>query len=302
VVDGQYTLPVPAGAYRLGVEASDGFPAPGSTNTAQLGELLGQQNFQEEFYNGRAEGALEAQPQKAKRIAVKRGKTVADIDLVTNRTINIENFGDADFGTCTIANVSGVPTPPGRLYAVRIPAEQFAQIAAGRDLVIQGAAFLTAPCFDASVTAIFAKAVFTTGEVRADGTADIDLKRPLARVANFVGQDNDFAPWYFRNGRKLGRVVSKRIAQDDIDSLFLVLQVPTDTPFPGSHGVAPGVGLDGVFGDRMDDVDAVPPLGLSFISDDGGATFVPAAQVVAQTYQRQGDFNIMFSLILSEAP
>jgi len=304
VLDGQYTLPVPAGAYRIGIEASDGSPAPGVTNTAQLGELLGQQNFQEEFYNRRAEGALEVQPQKAKRIAVKRGKTVAGIDLVSNRTINIENFGAADLGTCTLASASGVPTPPGRFYAVRILAEQLSlvQIVTGQAPVIQGAAFLTAPCFDGSVTPIFAKALFTTGEVRADGTAAIDLKRPLARVANFVGQDNDFAPWYFRNGRKLGRLLSKRIAQGDIDGLFLVLQMPTDTPFPGTHGVAPGVGLDGVFGDRMDDVDTVPPLGLSFISDDGGATFLPAAQFVAQTYQRQGDFNIMFSLILSEAP
>src|SRR5262249_43332846 len=99
VLDGQYTLPVPAGAYQIGMEASDGLPAPGVTNTAQLGELLGQQNFQEEFYNGRGEAALELRPERAKRIEVKPGATVAGIDLVTNRTITIENFGTADFGT-----------------------------------------------------------------------------------------------------------------------------------------------------------------------------------------------------------
>ena len=87
-----------------------------------------------------------------------------------------------------------------------------------------------------------------------------------------------------------------------IHNLFLVLQVPTTTPFPGAHGVAPGVGLDGFFDDIADDNDDTPPLGLSFISADGGATFLPAADFVAQTYHRPGDFNIMFSLILSDPP
>ena len=271
-------------------------------DTAQLGALLGQQNFQEEFYNGAREGALEVKPQKATRVAVKRGKNVAGIDFVTNRTTTIENFGAADLGTCTLARVTGVMTPPGRFYAVRIPAEQFARTAPGEDTVIQGAAFLTAPCSDASVTPVFAEALFTTGEVRADGTAAIDLRHPLARVAHFVAQDNDFAPWYFRNARRLGRLVGKRIARGEIRNLFLVLEVPTVTPFPGVHGVAPGVGLDGFFDDIADDGDDIPALGLSFISDDGGATFLPAADFVARTYQRPGDFNIMFSLILSEPP
>jgi hypothetical protein len=199
-----------------------------------------------------------------------------------------------------LARETGVVTPPGRFYAVRIPAEQIARIAPGGDLLIQGAAFLTAPCFDASVTPVFAKALFTTGEVRADGTAAIDLQHPLARVRSFVGQDNDFAPWYFRNPRHLGRLVQKRIARGKIHNLFLVLEVPTATPFPGVHGVAPGVGLDGFIGDPAEDDDDVPALGLSFISDDRGERFLPAADFLAQTYQRQGDFNIMFSLILSE--
>src|SRR5262249_31408592 len=86
VLDGAYALPVPAGAYQVGIEASDGLPAIQVSNTAQLGALLGQQNFEEEFYNGAREGALELQPQQATRVKVKRGKTVAGIDFVTNRT------------------------------------------------------------------------------------------------------------------------------------------------------------------------------------------------------------------------
>jgi len=297
VLDGQYTLPVPAGAYKIGVEASDGLPAEGVTDTAQLGALLGQQNFQEEFYNGAAEAALEVQPQRAKRIKVKRGAVVDDIDFVTNRTIAIENFGAADMGTCTLERQTGVTTPPGRLYAVRIPGEQIARI--GKGVLIQGATFLTAPCLDASVTPVFARALFTTGEMRADGSAAIDLKHPLARVAPFVGQDNDFAPWYFKDPRQLGRLVGKRIARGKIRNVFLVLEIPA-APFPGAHGLAPGIGLDGFFGAVADDGDAVPALGLSFVSDDGGATFLPVADFVTRTYQREGDFNIMFSLILSQ--
>src|SRR5262249_34453648 len=157
------------------------------------------------------------------------------------------NFGAADLGTCTLARRTGVMTPPGRFYAVQIPAEQFARIAPGRDTHIQGAAFLKAPCFDVSVTPIFAEALFTTGGVHADGTAAIALRHPLERVAHLVAQDNDFAPWYFRRSRQLGRRVEKKIARGVIHNLFLVPQVPTTTPFPGAHGVAPGVGLDGFF-------------------------------------------------------
>src|SRR5262245_15011430 len=302
VLDGAYTLPVPAGTYKIGVEASDGLPAIQVSNTAQLGALLGQQNFEEEFYNGAREGALELQPQQATRIKAKRGKSVAGIDFVTNRTTTIENFGAADLGTCTLARRTGVMTPPGRFYAVRIPGEQIARIAAGRNTLIQGASFLTGPCLDVSVTPIFAEALFTTGEVGADSTATIDLRHPLERVRNFVAQDNDFAPWYFPRSRQLGRRVEKKIARGEIHDLFLVLQVPTTTPFPGTHGLAPGVGLDGHFDDIADDNDDTPPLGLSFISDDAGASFLPAADFVARTYQRPGDFNIMFSLILSDPP
>ena len=303
VLDGQYILPVPAGTYHVGVEAVDGLPVPASNVnfTTQIGALLGQQNFPEEFYNGQAEGALEVRPGRAKAIHVQPGEVVADINFVTNRTIALENFGSLDLSTRALERITGVATPPGRFYAVRIPAEQIAQIKPEQNLLIQGATFRTI-LSDLSVTPVFAQALLTTGVVQADGTATLDLQHPLARDRRFVAQGDDFTPWYFPHPRLLGRLVREGIDQGEIQGLFLVLQVPTTTPFPGPSGFAPGVGLDGFVEGIAEDDDDTPALGLSFISDDGGATFIPVADVVAQKYQRRGDFNIMFSLILSKPP
>jgi hypothetical protein len=194
-----------------------------------------------------------------------------------------------------------VATPPGRFYAVGIPAAQIARIRPGQDLLLQGAAFLThAP--EASVAPVFAQALLTTGVVHADGTATIDLQTPLAHQQPFVAQDQDFTPWYFPHPRQLGRLVREGITRGEIEQVFLVLQVPTTTPFPGPRGLALAVGMDGFIEGLMEDNDDTPALGLSFISEDGGATFLPVADFVAQKYQRQGDFNIMFSLILSVPP
>jgi hypothetical protein len=303
VLDGIYTLPVPAGTYKLGVEAVDGWPVPANNinYTTQLGTLLGQLNFPEEFYNGTAEGVLEAQPNAAVSIAVSPGAVVTDIDFVTNRTITIENFGALDFSARFLESRTGVVTPPGRFYAVGIPAVQIAEIRPGQDLLLQGAAFFThAP--DASVAPVFAQALLTTGVVHADGTASIDLHTPLAHQQPFVAQDQDFTPWYFPHPRQLGRLVREGITRGEIEQVFLVLQVPTATPFPGTRGLAPAVGLDGFIEGLMEDNDDTPPMGLSFISEDGGATFLPVVDFVAQKYQRQGDFDIMFSLILSVPP
>jgi hypothetical protein len=232
---------------------------------------------------------------------VQPGAVVADINFATNRTITIENFGSLDLTTRALERITGVATPPGRFYAVRIPAEQIAPSISGQDLLIQGAAFFTSSG-DASVTSVFAQVLLTTGMVHADGTATIDVQHPLARERRLVAQDLDFTPWYFRHPRQLGRQVREGITRGKMQNVFLVLQVPTTTPFPGPSGFAPGVGLDAFVDGIEDGDDDTPALGLSFISEDGGATFIPAADFVAQKYQRQGDFNIMFSLILSKPP
>jgi hypothetical protein len=68
-----------------------------TTIAVQIGALLGQQHFSEEFYSGVAEGA-------------------------------IENFGAFDFSTRGLESTLGVLTRLGRFYAVGIPAAQIVGI------------------------------------------------------------------------------------------------------------------------------------------------------------------------------
>jgi hypothetical protein len=132
---------------------------------------------------------------------------------------------------------------------------------------------------DSSVVPIFAEALLTTGVVNSDGTASVDLQNPLRRSTDFAGQDQDFTPFFFRNPRQLSDQVRRGIASGDIQNLFLVLQVPTTTPFPGVSAAPPAIGLSNV----------EPLFGLSYISDDGGVTFTP-----------RSDRDFMFGLVLGE--
>jgi hypothetical protein len=281
ILNGNYVMPVPLGFYRVGLEAVDGLPvSAGSISlTAQIGALFGQQNFNEEFFNGDQEGALEVLPGTARTILVLPGTSQDDIDLITNRSFSINNFGNRNF-------IGFTGAPPGRYYAVRIPAEQIAAINPGEEILIQAAAFNTV-VVDASVAPIFAEAILATGVVNPDGTASVNLTHPLDRVRGFIGQDNDFAPFYFHFPGFLGRLVRIGFPQGVIRDLFLVLRIPTETPFPGVSAVPPLIGLDGVPGGTND----VPIFGFSYVSDDEGASFTQVTQ-----------FNFMFSLILSEVP
>jgi hypothetical protein len=138
--------------------------------------------------------------------------------------------------------------------------------------------------FNRSTVPVFAKAVLTTGTVNGP-TATIDLARPLAQKSGFVGQDNDLAPLYFLTPHSLGAAVQKGIEKGQIQNLFIVLQLPTTTPFPGVDGVPPLVALDVVRNSLPND----PPIGRSFSSIDGGATWTQVP-----------DFNFRFSLIVSK--
>ena len=130
-----------------------------------------------------------------------------------------------------------------------------------------------------SVVPVFAEALLTTGVVHSDGTASVDLENPLQRVTGFIGQNNDFAPFFFPDPRQLGERVRREIESGQIQNLFLVLQVPTTTSFPGVSALPPLIGLS-----------AVEPLfGLSYVSDDGGVTFTPRL-----------DRDFMFGLVLGE--
>jgi hypothetical protein len=275
IINGNYTLPVKLGLYAIGIEAVDGNPVPASSVslTAQIGSLFGQQNFNEEFWS-LGDSAIEVQPGFALPVAGAPSLTVGHIDITTNDQINIANFGSRDF-------VGFTGQAAGSYYAVRIPASQISAINPGGDIYIQEALYDTFD-FDASVVPTFAEASLVTGTV-SGGTATLDLAHPLAKVTRFVGQDNDFAPFYFPFPNLLGKQVRRGIERGDIQNLFIVLRLPTTTPFPGVSGLPPLIGLDG--GNATNDV---PINGFSYLSTDG------------TTWNQVTNFNFRFALVVTK--
>jgi hypothetical protein len=272
ILNGKYVIPVPKGLYAVGVEAVDGDIDVGAriSLTSEIGDAFDQQNFNEEFYNRGREDAREVRLGEKFPVLVLPGKKLSSgIDIVTSDSININNFGDRDL-------LGGRNAVPGTLYAMQISASQITAVNPGGGLLIQGVAFDTGVA-DASVVPVFAKAALTTGTV--NGTSvTIDLERPLAEKNNFVGREDDFAPFYFGAPRAIGAVVLKGIERGEIQNLFIVLQVPTTTPFPGISGQPPFIWIDG----------GLQNFDRSFFSLDGGAT-----------WSRIPNFNYRFSLIVS---
>lgn len=166
---------------------------------------------------------------------------------------------------------------------MRIPASQFTALTPPAGLV-HGGLFDTA-VVDASVVPRFAEAIFTTGTVAPDGSATLDLDDPLASQRKFVGQDGDFAPWFFDRPGALARRIKRGIERGTITDLFLVLRLPTSAPFPGVSALPPLIGLDG--GVTPNDA---PIFGYSYTSADG------------VSFTRSATFNFRFSLVLSEPP
>lgn len=278
IVNGNYVLPVRTGLYNIGMEATDGLPVPSGSISfnALIGDLFGQLNFEEEYWTP-GDAAHEVRPGLAIPVPAVAGLTVNSINLVTNEQVQIANFGARDF-------VGFTGAPAGRYYAVRIPASQITALDPGGDLVMQAATFLTFQS-DASVAPVYAEATIAKGTV-SGSTATIDLAHPLVRDMGFLAQDNDFAPLYFPLPELTSAAVRHGIQAGQIQNLFLVLRIPTRTPFPGPAGIPPLIGLDG--GVPSNDA---PIFGYSYTSDDGGATFT-----------QNTTFNFMFSLLFSEKP
>jgi hypothetical protein len=280
ILDGRFVLPVKKGNWELSIEPVDSSPVPASSvgPLAEAGEAFGQLAFNEEFWNGSGEGAVEARSGEAKSVHVNPGEIQTGIDFVTNRETAIRNFGSRD-------TTGFAAAPGGRYYAVRIPASQVSAFLPGQDILIQSGAFDTVVA-DRSTVPLFAQAMLTTGSVSVSGggaTATVALGDPLEAVTGFVAADGDFAPLYFKNPKNLGKKVRRGIEKGEITNLFLVLRLPQG-PFPGVSASPPLIGLDG--GNAANDV---PIHGLSYISDDG------------VTFTRVDNYNFRFSLILSEA-
>lgn len=271
IVNGNYVLPLPRSSYHVGVEAVDGLPVPAAniSFTTQIGNFFGQQNFTEEFFDTR-ESALEKTPGDARVVSSRAGQTTGGINIITNSVFNLSNFG-------ALNAIGFINSPAGRTYAVAFPAAQISAINPGADFFLHTGLFNT-HVVDASVVPVYAQALLTTGVINPDNTATIDMVTPLRSAPLFVGQDGDFAPFFFSNPAALGQAVRQGINAGTIQNLFLVLQIPTTTPFPGVSAQAPLIGLN----------TTGTIFGLSFLSSDGGVTFT-----------RRTDFNFRFSLVSS---
>ena len=273
IVNGNYVIPVPTGNYSVGVEAVDGSPAAAGniSFTCQIGNFFGQHNFIEEFYNGNAEGAIERDPGDAKNVHPNNGQVNGGNNITTNNVFNISGFGAR-------TNIGFINPPAGGfIYAMQFPASQISALNGGNPTNIQAGLFDTI-VLDASAPALFANAWLAKGVINPDTTATIDLVTPLDRSIAFLGQDTDFAPFYFKNPHDLSETIRLGIADGSIQNLFLVIQIPP-APFVGVSNQPPLIGLSS----------QAPILGRSFLSTNGGATFT-----------RRNDFNFRFSLIASQ--
>ena len=273
IPNGNYVIPAPQGSYSVRAEAVDGSPvtAPQISFTTQIGSFFGQQNFIEEFWNNNNEGVVEREPGDAKNAHVNPGFIRGGVNIVTNRVFNISGFG--------ARTAIGFINPPagGLIYAVAFPASQISALNGGNPTVLQAGLFDTL-VLDASAPALFANAWLATGVINPDTTATINLVTPLRTSVAFLGQDTDFAPFYFSDPKDLSDIVRAGIADGSIQNLFLVLQIP-GAPFPGVSNQPPLIGLS----------TQAPILGRSFLSTNGGLTF-----------NRRNDLNFRFSFIASE--
>ncbi len=274
LINGRYSIPVPKGNYAVGIEAVDGTPAAAGniSFTCQIGAFYGQQNFNEEFYSP-FDDDDETRPGFSKNVHVSEGRTTDHINIVTNNAFNISNFGPLNA-------IGFVNSPPGRYYAVQVPAAQISAFMPDERIVVHSALFET-HVVDASTVPIFSEVMLTTGTINPDGSAAINLSDPLDSDEMFVGQETDFSPFFVKQPRRLANKIRRGIASGEIQNLFLVLRIPTTTPYPGISGQPPLIGLNVT----------APILGLSFVSSDGGVTFSKVTNA-----------NFRFSLVLAELP
>ena len=198
------------------------------------------------------------------------GFVTGGVNITTNSVIQITGFGAR-------TNIGFINAPAGGfIYAQQFPASQISALNGGNPVNLQVGLFDTV-MLDASVPAVFARAMLTKGVINPDTTATIDLAAPLASEIVFVGQDTDFSTFYFKNPHDLSETVRLGIADGSIQNLFLVVEI-LPAPFAGVSNQPTLLGLS----------TQAPILGRSFLSTNGGATF-----------NRRNDLNFRIGLVAS---
>ena len=267
-VNGRYTVPAPQGRYLVALQSLDGLPAGAGniSTTAVLGSLETDLDFEEEYWNWFFEGNFEQWPGQAFPVIVREGRETDHVDFVTNVTMTLRNT-DGDFGDTDFIGYTG--SAEGTLYAVRFAnADVLSLLDSGS--VLHTGLFFTA-AVDASEPVEFRSAMLTTGTVHPDGTASPQLRWPLSQERDFLAQNSAFAPLYFEAPLAVTVLSNLLLSLSPQTDLFLVLEVPDGV---GVSGFPPLTGLDS------------GTVGSSFISEDGGETFVP-----------DSTFNYFFELV-----
>ena len=267
LIDGSFSLPLPAGDYTIGIEALDGAPVSSGaiSSTTQAGGFFGLQDFNEELFP-QNNGNL-----KPRKVKVKAGRVVSGVDHTTSVDTNLDNFDTV--GLNASFDLDGIfsPFPAGGLLAVAWPIEELiAELDAGR--LPKGAALRTY-MVEASLVAAYGDVALVPGSLDENG-AVLDLDDPFVEEEDFIGQDNDYATFYFEKPRQVAGQL-RTAAIQGVTHVFVVLEI-NDT-FLGNF--PPFVGFDD---DRAD------LFGRSFVSTNGGATFDP------------WPLNFMYRLIFGE--
>lgn len=255
VVNGDFRLPMPAGNYEVFLQSPDvgGADASNISVTSIVGEIYGLHGFDEEGISpGNQEGAFEDRPGKSQTRVLRTNKSPKSADFIVNESVQLENFGDVDFGgTGAVLGQSDV------IYATRYSnAEVLALL---NDGASPSTALFNVTAFDASQVARFKRISLTLGSLNGDGTiATIDLNNPLRSMSDFAAQDGDLSPFYFNGANGLGNSLRNAIDDDPSLDVFVVLEAFNDVEL-GASGLPPLLAID---------VDG--PFGESFLSINGG--------------------------------
>ncbi|MDZ7628966.1 MAG: matrixin family metalloprotease [Parvularculaceae bacterium] len=223
VISDQYVLPVPRGTYVLAMQALDGDPAAtGNISiTAQIGGILGQHGYPEEFRSsGPLESEIETNPGQSTPVNT-RVRDQNNINVATNIDVTLRNAGAlTNIGTGAAIGVTDV-----------IYAERFSN-AAVLSLLNSGATMTTATyrtgVFDASVVSVWKRASVRLGRVNTDGTAT--LGATLFGRNNFIGQDGDSTPLFFSNPTTVSANALAALQADPTLDVFVVLEALNDFP------------------------------------------------------------------------
>lgn len=272
IISDQYELPVPRGLYRLRAEAVDGDPAAtGSISlTAQIGGILGQQVYGEEFVGRKFESAFELRPGRGAVFLARNGRNNTGVDIVTNTQVTLRNAGAlTNIGTGAAIGQADV------VYAERFSNTAVrAQLDAGATLTT---ALFRTGVFDASLVPAFAEAGVYIGRVNSNGTATLIEKLFRGkdkgrddRSGDFIGQDSDLAPLflrsededdYFGDDDEDDASLRSRLAADPTLDLFAVLRAKNPEPV-GDSGLPPLLGVQATAANAA--------TGNSFLSTNGG--------------------------------